>query len=174
MLISNFGLFWRVDDVFWGRPKQAGRLLGKPSTAKRDGAIDFRDQSGIYALYADYDLIYVGQTGGGDQKLLARLNQHRQRELAGRWNMFSWFGTRAVNQDGSLKAEKLGAVSSHQLVLNHLEAILIHVAEPALNRQGGKWGDHVEQYVQYRDEKRLGPSVKEMIEELWNESRKKA
>ena len=167
MLISNFGLFWRVEDVAWGRQKQAGTLQGKLASAKRNGVVDFREQSGIYALYANYDLIYIGQTGSGSQKLLARLNQHRQHELAGRWNMFSWFGTRAVNQGGDLKAEKLGAKSSHQIVLNHLEAILIHVAEPALNRQGGKWGAKVEQYVQYRDEDRLGRPTNELIKEIF-------
>jgi hypothetical protein len=169
VLIRTYGLFWRVDNVFWGRPKNPGRLLGVPASEKGFGKVDFRDQAGIYALYADYDLIYVGQTGGKGQKLMARLNQHRKRDLAGRWNMFSWFGTRAVLETGKLKAEKAGASSTHQLALNHLEAILIHVAEPSLNRQGGKWGDNVEQYVQQRDD-RLGPSVPEMVEAIWKQS----
>jgi len=169
MLIRTFGLFWRVDNVFWGRPKNPGLLLGVPASEKGFGTVDFRDQAGIYALFADYDLIYVGQTGGKGQKLMARLNQHRKRDLAGRWNMFSWFGTRAVLETGKLKAEKAGASSTHQLALNHLEAILIHVAEPSLNRQGGKWGDGVEQYIQQRDD-RLGPSVPEMVEAIWKQT----
>jgi hypothetical protein len=167
MLITNFGLFWKVDDVFWGRPKNAGSLLGVQAAAKRDGIVDFREQSGIYALFADYDLIYVGQTGGNGQKLFTRLNQHRTRELAGRWNMFSWFGTRSVLETGELKAEKRGAHSNHQLVLNHLEAILIQVAEPSLNRQGGKWGRGVEQYLQARDE-RLGLPADQLIKDIWD------
>ncbi|MGB9429604.1 MAG: hypothetical protein WCC11_06965 [Gammaproteobacteria bacterium] len=166
MLICTYGLFWRVDNVFWGRPRNLGSLLGVPASEKGFGVVDFREQAGIYALYADYDLIYVGQTGGKKQKLMVRLNQHRKKDLAGRWNMFSWFGTRDVLGTGKLKAEKAGASSTHEHALNHLEAILIHVAEPSLNRQGGKWGDNVEQYLQQRD-KRLGPSVPVMVEELW-------
>ena len=166
MLICTYGLFWRVDNVFWGRPKNSGSLIGVPASAKGFGKVEFREQAGIYALYADYDLIYVGQTGGKGQKLMARLSQHRKKDLAGRWNMFSWFGTRSVLDTGALKAEKAGASSTHQVVLNHLEAILIHIAEPALNRQGGKWGADTEQYLQLRDE-RLGPSVPEMVEAIW-------
>lgn len=171
MLVQNFGLFWKSENIFWGKQKNPGSLLGIHASAKRSGEVDFRDQAGIYALYADYDLIYVGQTGGKGQKLMARLNHHRTRELAGRWNMFSWFGTRAVLGTGNLKAEKAGASSSHQDALNHLEAILIHVAEPSLNRQGGKWGSDVEQYLQSRDQ-RLGPSVSEMVEDIWDATNK--
>jgi hypothetical protein len=166
MLIHTYGQFWRLDSIFWGKPKNPGSLLGLPAAEKKFGEVDFREQSGIYALYADYDLIYVGQTGGKGQKLMARLNQHRKHDLAGRWNMFSWFGTRSVLDSGNLKAEKAGAGTTHQIALNHLEAILIHVAEPSLNRQGGKWGAKVEQYLQVRDA-RLGPAMPEMIREIW-------
>ena len=167
MLVQTHGLFWRVEDVFWGHPNAAGCLLGIPAGAKSFGEVDFREQAGIYALYADYKLIYVGQTGGQGQKLFTRLNQHRKKELAGRWNMFSGFGTRAVIKNGwKLKAEKGSATATHQVALDHMEAILIHVAEPTLNRQGGRWGANVKQYIQFRDS-RLGPSVPEMVEEMW-------
>jgi len=170
MLICTYGQFWRVDNVFWGRPKNPGSLLGVPASKKKLDKVDFREQAGIYALYADYDLIYVGQTGGKGQKLMDRLSQHRKKDLAGRWNMFSWFGTRAVLGAGALKAVKAGVSPSHKQALDHLEAILIHVAEPALNRQGGRWGATVKQYVQFRDE-RLGPSVPEMVEEIWKKNK---
>ena len=148
MLIQNYGLFWRLDSVFWGKPRSAGALLGVQATAKKSPPVDFRFQSGIYALYSDYELIYIGQTGGKGQKLMARLVQHRRHDLAGRWNMFSWFGTRSVLGTLELKAEKKGASTTHPLALNHLEAVLIHVAEPRLNRQGGKWGKSVKKYLQ--------------------------
>jgi hypothetical protein len=151
MLIQNYGLFWRIDSVFWGKPKSAGALYGVHASAKKSPQVDFRFQSGIYALYSDYELIYIGQTGGKGQKLMSRLVQHRRHDLAGRWNMFSWFGTRAVLGTQELKAEKKGASTTHQLALNHLEAVLIHVAEPRLNRQGGKWGKGVKKYLQRKD-----------------------
>jgi hypothetical protein len=133
--------------------------------------VDFRDQAGIYALYADSDLLYVGQTGGKGQRHLAR-NQHRRDDLAERWNMFLWFGTRAISDDGSPVIEEPGAISNRQEVLNHLEAILIHVAEPALNRQGGKWGYGVEKYLQHRDVKRLSSTVDKISKKYGKQSLK--
>src|SRR5262249_17217998 len=152
----------------WGKPSNAGSLLGQRASARKQLEVNFREQSGIYALYADYKLVYIGQTGGKGQRLLFRLNQHRKDDLAGRWYMLSWFGTRKVLKTGNLKAVRAAAHPSHQNVLDHLEAILIHVGEPALNRQGGKWGQSVVQYLQLRDT-RLGPSVSEMVEEIWDE-----
>ena len=79
--------------------------------------------------------------------------------------MFSWFGTRKVLEDKSLKAEKIAAHPSHKMVLDHLEAVLIAVAEPRLNRQGGKWGEGVDQYLQIRDV-RLGCEMEALVKEM--------
>jgi len=172
MLVHTYGLFWKSEYVFWGKQKIKGRLLGHPAKEKLFGDVDFRDQSGIYVLYADYDLVYVGQTAGENQKLLSRLNQHNKDHLSGRWNMFSWFGLRSVLDTGKLKAEKKAAHPDQSTILNQIEAILIHISEPPLNRQGGKWGAGVEQYLQSRDNKFLGPSVPKMIEDLWKDRNK--
>lgn len=120
MLIENYGLFWRTDSVFWGKPKSAGAFYGVLVSAKKSQPVDFREQSGIYALYGNYELVYVGQTGGKGQKLMARLLQHRKDDLAGRWNIFSWFGTRAVLESYKLKAEKQGTSTTHQHSLRKL------------------------------------------------------
>lgn len=72
-MIRTYGLFWHADRVFWGRPNKSGSLLGAASAI----AVNFRDQRGIYALYAEYDLVYVGQTGAGVDRLFNRLNFHR-------------------------------------------------------------------------------------------------
>ncbi len=155
-LIRNFGLFWKVQDVFWGTPNNAGTLLGVLAWNITADAVDFRDQRGVYVLYADYDLVYVGQNNG--QQLLGRLKQHRKDDLSERWNRFSWFGLRAVRVNGQLAQYNQAVHASNRDVLNHIEAILIHSAEPQLNRQGGKFGDNIERYIQKRDE-RLGPST---------------
>lgn len=168
MLIQNYGLFWLEKNVFWGAGSNAGRLLGVPTQNVTATPIDFRDQSGVYVLYADYVMVYVGQAGAGNQKLFDRLKQHRRDALAGRWNQFSWFGVRWVKQNGELSAEADGAHSTHGQVLNHIEAILIHAAEPKHNRQGGRFGAEVIQYLQERDEERLGLSMEEMIREIWH------
>lgn len=164
-LITSVGLFWHADAVFWGSQKKPGSLLGRPAKKKRDGSTDFRDQVGIYVLYADYAIVYAGQTGSGSQKLLYRLRQHRSDDLAERWNRFSWFGVRRVLGGGKLSKEKSAFHPSLPTVLNHVEAVLIHAAEPTMNGQGGRFGSNVTRYLQVRD-KRLGPTDHEMLSAL--------
>jgi hypothetical protein len=171
VLIKNYGLFWSEKDVHWGAGSNAGTLLGVPAKNLTAEKIDFREQSGVYVLYADYQMVYVGQAGAGNQKLFARLKQHTRDALAGRWNQFSWFGVRKVNQNFSLAAEADGKHSTHAEVLNHIEAILIHAAEPKQNRQGGRFGEDVVQYLQRRDEN-LGPTGDEMVKLLWQAQQK--
>ncbi|MDE2201079.1 MAG: GIY-YIG nuclease family protein, partial [Rhodospirillales bacterium] len=96
----------------------------------------------------NFKVVYVGQTGGGEQRLLARLRQHRRDHLSQRWSRFSWFGILPVSTDGNLKAKFTPARPSTMSVLNHIEAIVIAVSEPPLNRQGGKFGETVKQYIQ--------------------------
>jgi hypothetical protein len=171
--IKNYGLFWRPEDVYWGEvgAGKKGHISGyRWGDAAR--VVDFGQQVGTYVLYADYKLLYVGQTGVGAQRLRARLIQHRRDHLAGRWNQFSWFGFRRVrvpNGDNDL-AELADNVPPEPfgIMMDQLEAILIYAAEPPLNRQGGRFGEEVHQYLQYRDEEDLGPSHEKMIKDIWH------
>jgi len=52
-------------------------------------------------------------------------------------------------------------------VLNHIEAILIAAAEPIHNRQGGRFGDKVQKYLQFIDVDNIGPELSVMMRELW-------
>lgn len=52
-------------------------------------------------------------------------------------------------------------------LLDHIEAVLISSVEPPHNRQGGRFGPDVEQYLQVRDEKNLGPTPEKMVKELY-------
>jgi hypothetical protein len=162
-LIRNYGLFWKSEDVFWGRGGKAGALFGVLAMGVKGEHVNLRDQRGVYILYADYDLIYVGQNNG--QELITRLIQHGKDDLAGRWNRFSWFGLREVKK-GALRKFNKDVHASSSNVLNHIEAILIHSAEPRLNRQGGKFGEKIEQYLQVRDD-RLGPTEKDILRDLY-------
>ena len=165
MLIKNYGLFWKADDVFWGYKGNTGVLYGYKS--KSDYLVDFRDQTGIYILYSDYRIIYIGQAGKGDTGLFARLKTHRSSEdLGGRWDRFSLFGLRKVTKKGELAIESNAHHSSKKTVLDHIEAILIHTIEPPLNKQGGKWGTGVQRYLQYRDSDNIGMTVTEMLKEI--------
>lgn len=162
MLIQSIGLFWKEDYVYWGAGSNPGALYGVPMNATTSEAIDFRNQIGIYALYADYQLIYAGQAGVGKQTLFTRLKDHRKDDLSGRWNRFSWFGVHRVLKSGDLSCKKNAFHPKLNHVLNHIEAILIHTAEPSMNGQGGRFGEKVIRYKQVSD-KRLGHSDHEML-----------
>ena len=172
MLIQNYGLFWRRNDVFWGRQKVTGHLKGVRAKAITAEPIDFREQAGVYVLYDDnFRVVYVGQAGAGNQYLFNRLKHHKNDALADRWTRFSWFGIKWVRMNGKLAAGAAQSSIKSAHILYHIEAILISAAEPPHNRQGGRFGDEVEQYLQYRDAEALGPDTGSMLQELWEKSR---
>jgi hypothetical protein len=175
MLIQNYGLLWRRDDVFWGKPKVAGHLKGYPARSAFH-VVDFREQQGVYCLYDDnFKLVYVGQAGANDnQRLFLRLRQHKVDALADRWTRFSWYGMRWVTNTHRLAKEVVRTQTKPGDILNHVEAILISAAEPPHNRQGGRFGDEVVQYLQYRDEEQVGPDQFHMIREIWKKHVKDA
>jgi hypothetical protein len=133
-LIAAYGEWWDPHEVEWGSagPGNKGRLLGFEK-GKREPVIDVWEQVGIYVLFQDWSVVYVGKTGA--QPLGRRLKQHRVDDVAGRWDRFSWFGVRPINNDGSLRSTK--ALSTRQLsgddVIDTLEGALIRVTAPALN-----------------------------------------
>ena len=152
MSIKNFGLMWERNGVQWnGVRGNAGHLsgfgpIGSPKREQHD--VDFREQIGVYILYRNSNVVYVGQAGVGDQTLYSRLKDHTVDHLANRWERFSWFGVKKVNQNGSLSAAQ---GQSRQInaadMLNLLEGLLINVVEPPLNKQGARWGN-IHQYYQ--------------------------
>ncbi|MBI4949546.1 MAG: GIY-YIG nuclease family protein [Deltaproteobacteria bacterium] len=147
-MIKNMGLFWKREDVNFGAKGKGkkGSLSGKLSTAKKSGDVDFWEQVGIYALYADYRLVYIGQTGGKGNRLGSRLRQHTQDDLAGRWDSFSWFGFSIVKKNNTLTDPPRNKQNNLSNILNIMEGVVIAVAEPPLNRQGGRFKD-VERYL---------------------------
>jgi hypothetical protein len=149
-MIKTFGVHWRADHVFWGRQNKPGTLLGAASRSAKAVPVDFRDQRGIYALYAEYELVYVGQTGAGDDRLFKRLKMHRSDHLSERWNRFSWFGTQWVTQQHKLSTDTAAVHQSVEAALNSLEAVVIAIAEPRLNLQRGKWSDATQYYQYYQ------------------------
>ena len=168
MLVRNYGLFWKAADVYWGKQNSLGHLKGVLTGNTTAEPVDFRDQQGVYVLYDDnFRLVYVGQTGVNNQRLFTRLKQHTKDHLAERWSKFSWYGIRYVRNDGQLASEPRSRLVSTPQALDYIEAILISAAEPAYNRQGGRFGEHAEQYLQFRDDEFLGPTLDEMITDLW-------
>jgi len=151
MLIQNYGLHWHRDEMDWGTPGPggSGSLLGRPVRRKRTPEVDFREQQGVYVLYDEtFKIIYVGQTGVGNQRLFRRLRQHKRDHLAQRWSRFSWFGILPV-LNGELDPEVEREPPKVKHILEHIEAILIATVEPPLNLQRGRFGTSVEQYIQH-------------------------
>ena len=147
-MIRSYGLHWHTERVFWGRPGNSGTLLGAASRSPQARTVDFREQRGIYALYADYDLIYTGQTGAGNDRLFGRLKAHLSDHLSERWNRFSWFGTQWVTLRNELSTDTAAVHQTVEAALNMLEAVSIAIAEPRLNLQRGRWGETT-QYFQW-------------------------
>lgn len=172
--IRNFGHFWDRIDVEWGTRGRGnqGSLLGYTGAISKPKIVDFRDQVGIYVLYAENrEVVYIGQTGAKGQRLFARLKQHTNGQLRDRWRYFSWFGFRQVKNDLSLSEKQdpsktSAAVEQSQNekkpngktvqgkasdALDEIEAVLLQLFEPRLNKQGPKWRGTTE-YLQYFNE----------------------
>lgn len=152
-MILSYGLHWSVSRVYWGKPGigNSGTLLGAATRSKNAHPVDFRMQRGIYALYADYQLIYVGQTGAGDDRLFKRLKAHKRDHLSERWDRFSWFGTQWVTE-GHRLSKDAAAIRKQSVgaALNIMEAVSIAISEPKLNLQRGLWSDATK-YFQFWD-----------------------
>jgi hypothetical protein len=149
MLIQNYGLFWRLDQVYWGKQKDAGKLLGRRATRAKSNPVDFRGQRGVYVLYDDsFKIVYLGQAGGrNNARLFGRLKVHKRDHLAQRWSRFSWFGVCPVVSD-KIDEKYNPANPSIIDVLDHIEGILLAAAEPPLNLQRGRFGRGVERFLQ--------------------------
>ena len=107
-------------------------------------------------------------TGTDQYSLYKRLKSHTRDDLSDRWDRFSWFGIRYVTKSGNLAKTTQKVRPTYSQAIEHLEAVLIHAAEPPLNRQGGRFGDSVKRYLQYRDEEKLGPTPEEMMKIVWD------
>lgn len=94
MLIQNYGLFWKVNQIDWypgNGARGAFRLLGRRgSQAANLELADFRKQKGIYILYGNRGPHYVGLCR--KQGLGTRLKQHLSDKHEDKWDRFSWFG----------------------------------------------------------------------------------
>jgi hypothetical protein len=156
LAIRNFGHFWSREHVNWGSPVwgKKSSLEGYIHKNRKPYVVDFREQIGIYVLFTQSrEVVYVGQTGSGNQRLGVRLRHHTQNDLRDRWQYFSWFGFRQANANGNKLSDyqkpdsKSGG--SNSSALNEIEAILIQLFEPRLNKQGPKWGADTIEFLQY-------------------------
>ena len=108
---ASYGLFWRRDRVNWHQSYLWGR-----ESEKSTRRIDFSKQVGVYLLHRYGRTMYVGQTneskkpeGEKPKGLFQRLNHHRKNEQRRmhRWDAFSWFGFRRVDDKDELVEEEM-------------------------------------------------------------------
>ena len=175
VMFRSYGLFWREDRVFWGwgRGSAKGHLYGRKvdsrtgKTTSKD-KVDFKDQIGIYALYYNFELVYVGQVGASttDDKgrtLFARLKDHRDGHNSERWDRFSWFGLRDVSDKEltDIRTAKLEVTKGQ--ILNMFEAVMIALSEPQLNLQRGRMSNYATRYSQWYSQTELDEQMRKRI-----------
>ncbi len=161
-IIQAFGMYWLRQAVDWS--KSVPRLLGQAAPGAT--LVDFTEQQGVYLLYDVREAVYVGRAIGSS--LGQRLRAHTKDRLQGRWDRFSWFGLRAVCEDGKL-SDTLGTVpiggNLTQLIVSTMEALLIEGLEPRQNMRGGDGWEGVE-YLQAEDPELAKAKQKRVLEEL--------
>ena len=133
MLIKAYGLDWNPELVRWkgvrGDPKH---LNGRCKIDDRSYTVNFWDSVGMYVLYKDYQIVYVGQAF--ETRLGPRIKHHLSDRFGGRWDMFSWFCLSTPNKNGAVSDPGQRQLEA-AVVLNSLEAVSILVSNPPLNRK---------------------------------------
>ncbi len=159
-LIGALGMYWSRKDVLW--TTSTTKLLGEQQRGAEP--VDFSDQIGVYILYDQNKLVYVGQTT--DQTLGRRLSDHTRDRLKTRWDRFSWFGLKGVNEEGNLTGPGAEVRYSVSSLISGLEALLIEACEPIQNRKRGD-SFNVLEYNQVKDTNIMDPviaGIKGMLE----------
>jgi hypothetical protein len=109
---------------------------GAPTKNERSKAKNYRDLIGLYCLYGDGALLYVGEAGLDTKRnLFDRLKEHRKGAMAGRWDRFSWFCREKIEKQCDIKA-----------ALGQLEAIVIAIVNPGFNKQSGTFSGAIQVY----------------------------
>ena len=137
LTVKAYGMYWDRSVVDWSPVR--GQLWGQ----QNDEAIpvNFADQDGIYLLHSWNEIVYVGQTftAKGESGLYGRLRSHhtdRDRRKSDRWDAFSWFGFKPVDEGAVL----LDAPASGDLgsIIDVIESMFIEAFMPRLNMQTGR------------------------------------
>jgi hypothetical protein len=156
-LITSYGLFWKLDETEWlsdGGHKVKHRLLGRlGSKGSRLRGADFWTQSGIYVLYGNYGLYYIGVSGSG---LGQRIHDHVTDMHADQWDRFSWFGFRELNgsRDGKGLTGLGEVVKTSSIRLSKargdIEAILFRAFAGPGNRTHPNFGAKLQPWEQVK------------------------
>lgn len=147
MLIGSFGRFWDRDLVDWD--VRAWRLLGRRGLNKGTIKVaDFRRARGVYVLYNEVGVYYVG-LAMGEKGLGGRLRDHLRDEHGDGWTRFSWFAFDGVTDlpdgDGVYGIDQYDSVELDSAVpIRDLEALLQIAIQPFANLRETRFGDALE------------------------------
>ncbi len=134
LAVAAYGLHWERDKVDWS----THRLLGYDIDPAPDQAIDFANQQGVYLLHSWQSVVYVGKTAAREGGLFQRLHNHHSRQIwSGKWERYSWFGLRRVDEAGNI-VDSL-KTASKEVVTALIEAVLIETLRPSFNNQQGNY-----------------------------------
>jgi hypothetical protein len=137
LTVKAYGLYWDRRLVDWSPAR--GQLWGQQD--ENAIPVNFADQAGIYLLHSWNEIVYVCQTFRGEDHagLFGRLKHHhpdRDKRKSDRWDTFSWFGFKPVDDYGRLlRYPENGTLGS---VIDVLEAVFIEALMPRLNMQTGR------------------------------------
>lgn len=157
-IVKCSGVYWNYEKVRWtSKPK----ILGQQQAGSK--AIDFSNQVGVYLLHDRSKVIYVGRT---DRRPMGiRLYEHTKDRLNGRWDRFSWFGLRGVDDSGHLTDDRFPP--NEAAIIAMMEAVLIEALEPPQNRRAGDGFSDIE-YLQLEDPSHEAQKKRQILASMAN------
>jgi hypothetical protein len=138
------------------------------NSAKKNKTCNAWNVRGIYALYDNFKLVYIGLAASGEG-IGSRLRAHNEKpRMARRWDSFSWFGIDGFDEKGELFKYREHDVSA-EVLIRSCELIGILVADPPMNRSQGKFKE-AEKIIQAQIEEPI-PSMTDLGDLLQRSSK---
>ena len=149
MIIGAYGTFWDRELVDWSA--RSWQLLGRRGLNTGTLQIaDFRRARGVYILYNDINVYYVG-LASSQHGLGLRLKAHLKDEHGSKWTRFSWFAFDSPEDDsdrddqGILQVVRYDGIELDTPVLiRDLEALLQAAMQPFANKSATKFHEGAE------------------------------
>ncbi len=147
MLIGAFGRFWDREQVDFHAHRW--RMLGRRGmNVGTIEVVDFRRARGVYVLYNEIGVYYVGLAAsqGG---IGGRVRNHLKDEHGSRWTRFSWFSfdepSTECDKDGvKLIRQKDSVKSQTPVAIRDLEALLQVATQPFANKSETRFREATE------------------------------
>ena len=161
IVIPCYGTYWDRNLVQWRNCTLLGKQQGEEAEV-----VDFSYQTGVYVLYQWPRVNYVGRT---NSNLYQRLNEHASDDSKGPWDKFSWFGLRAVGEDGVLSDPE--AKPDFQRTVAMMEALLISSLEPPFNRRAGdgmgaKYFQVPSSEIEEREQRKIAKAMERLFQKV--------